>query len=104
MVGATVTVSTPPRHPPNKVTKSALGSRAQELHEWEMAKMAALLRLQASVGENTGRFTHTPGQELPRSPAQVGPGEQGAEPSLRGPRLGKAVFPFCHLGCLGNCT
>lgn len=29
---------------------------------------------------------------LPRSPAQVGPGRAGAEPSLRGPRLGKGGF------------
>ena len=34
--------------------------------------------------ENTGRFTYTPGQ--------VGPGRVGAEPTLRGPRLGKGTF------------
>ena len=29
---------------------------------------------------------------LPLSPAQVGPGRVGAEPNLRGPRLGKGTF------------
>lgn len=74
------------------MTKSALGSRAQELHEWEMAKMAALLRLQTSVGrEHRQAHSHT-WPRLPLSPAQVGPGRAGAEPSLRGPRLGKGGF------------